>query len=857
MNDSVSFEIPSDQVKIDANPSGEIPSDQVKLDSDEYSSAPQEILTGAEGAAKGFAGPLATAAEVGLSKLGVPGLSPEEQEARQKANPWIHGLSEAGGTLAGLATGTGELGLLSKGAKAATGALGLAKATSKAAKVGSAAIKGLIEMSGIAAGDEISKQILGRTDPEAPVASALSNVGVQGLFGAATGGILTLGGSGAGAALKKIGDTKSGRYLGQFLEDFGNRWKFNQENPNIIDSIYNELKDFHASTSDAASEVYGSEGLKSQAIEKLTSKVTTEQLSSHINDVKEVFDKIPRQIKAEPLFTTALSDWNELISQPNAKPSDIFKATDTLKRTFQELSEYNKANVSVRDAPFVKAAREVSSGLRESLEDSGVWNEAGDLQKNVNKAFSEYISPLKDFRSKFTTKVEGIHTLDPQKIKTYANNLGKTGADVTEEIRPTMMKNYIEAAEKYRSKIADLHELNGLESPISPASLDVTKQSYGGTTSGGRAADEIFKKGIGYLSNTAAGAAGFSLAKHTGLGMEGELGAFVLGKYLGDKLAPIADKTVGRISKKYVVPAALKAMEAARPGAWGEALEHAGNIEKGTRGIQAGVDSLFTGAKIAGQRLYSDSDDSTKEKIKKFISEGGLNQQIQNSIQKTSPQNQPIIPHFAEGGVVEKPLIKKDADQTSDDSRLSEVYPEQSTLMAQAKGRVYSYLNSLRPQDNQLALPFDESHKNPQQEREYDKAIHIADKPLSILHKIQTGTVEPQQIQHMKQMWPEIYSQLSAKMTKRMAEAKMNNEKMPPFHVRQAMAMFLGVPLDSAMTPAAIQAAQSVFAAQKAASQPMPVTKNKRNTSKLGSMNKQYQTADQAAASRQLSERKA
>lgn len=854
-------EIQPDQVVPDKPtdaPTEEIPSDQVELDSDKYSTLPQQVLTGAEGAAKGFAGPLATYAEKKLSDIGVPGLSVEEQEGRQKENPWVHGLSEAAGTIGGLTTGVGELGLLSKGAEAVTGAMGLAGEASKAARVGSAAVKGLIEMSGLATGDEVSKQILGRGDPEEPVASALANIGAQGLFGAATGGILTLGGMGAGAGLKWMANNRLGNAVGQFLEDFGNRWKFNQENPSLIDSVYNELKDFHESTSDAASEVYGSQGLRNQAVEKLTNSVTPEQISKHSGDVAKVFEKIPREIKAEPLFTTALGDWNSQVTKEGATPADIFKATDLLKRQFQEWGEHNKAFVSLRDAPFVKAAREIGSGLKDTLEDSSVWNEAGTLQKGVNKAFSEYIAPLKDFRGKFTTKVEGTNVIDPQKIKTYVNNIGKTGADVSEEIRPQMMKNYIQAAEKYRDKISDLHALNGLESPLRPSSLDVTKNSYGLNTAGGKLADDIFRGGIGRLSGSSASAAGFKIAEHAGMGIGGEVGAIMLGKYIGDKLSPIADKTIGAASRKWAIPAILKVLEVGRPQAIGEALEHAENIAKGNSAMEAGVNALFTGAKLKSSQFLHEPYDKTRDKIKKFVAEGGLNQQIQNSLQKTAPSNQPVVPHFAHGGEVKKQEhthIKQDMDKSAESSKLGEVYPDQGALMTQAKGRVYNYLNGLRPQPVQSGLPFDEDHKSIEKERSYDKAVGIAGKPLSILHEIQKGTVEPEHVQHVRQMWPEVYNQVSKKMTEKMAETKLNKEKMPPFHIRQAMGLFLGTPLDSTMTPAAIQAAQSVFMNQKAASQATPQTKPKKNTSKLGEISKSYQTGPQAAESRRISEK--
>src|ERR1051325_3398444 len=78
-----------------------------------YGTVPQQLLGGVEAVAHGFAGPAATLAEKGLSKAGVPGLSPEEQEGRKAAlGDVLHGVGEVAGFGAGMLTGTGEARLL-------------------------------------------------------------------------------------------------------------------------------------------------------------------------------------------------------------------------------------------------------------------------------------------------------------------------------------------------------------------------------------------------------------------------------------------------------------------------------------------------------------------------------------------------------------------------------------------------------------------------------------------------------------------------------------------------------------------------------------------------------------------------
>lgn len=143
-----------------------------------YDSLPQQIGAGLEGFAQGFAGPLATLAETGLSKLGVPGLTPEDIRGRKEAHPATHTAAEVAGTGTGLYTGLGEAALLSKAATRI-----LPESMPILGRIGATALKGFLTNASIGAGDELSKAMIGDGDPEHPVASALANIGFTGLMG--------------------------------------------------------------------------------------------------------------------------------------------------------------------------------------------------------------------------------------------------------------------------------------------------------------------------------------------------------------------------------------------------------------------------------------------------------------------------------------------------------------------------------------------------------------------------------------------------------------------------------------------------------------------------------------------------
>lgn len=187
----------------------------------EHGSIGQQILTGVEGAAQGVAGPLATGAELLLSKAGVPGLTEEDIKGRQAENPTIHSLAEAGGFAGSMLTGVGEAALVGKAALKAAQLAKIGEATSVAAKLGSGALKGAIEGGLFQTGDEVSKAMLGQGDPNEGAAGKLADAGSNILTTGVGGGVLgTLGGA-ASKLLSKAAESKIGTYLHSWLAGVG------------------------------------------------------------------------------------------------------------------------------------------------------------------------------------------------------------------------------------------------------------------------------------------------------------------------------------------------------------------------------------------------------------------------------------------------------------------------------------------------------------------------------------------------------------------------------------------------------------------------------------------------------------
>ncbi len=175
-----------------------------------YDTVGQQLLTIGEGAAQGFAGPIATAAELGLSKLGVPNITAEDQKARQERHPVEHAVAEMATLAAGLATGIGEAGII------ANQAAHIAEYARMSQK-GAAIFKGVMTNGLIAANDDISKILLGQGNPEDGGSNYIAHVGLSGLIGGATGLLGVPARNYVERGAEKLAEAKIGDKMANFL----------------------------------------------------------------------------------------------------------------------------------------------------------------------------------------------------------------------------------------------------------------------------------------------------------------------------------------------------------------------------------------------------------------------------------------------------------------------------------------------------------------------------------------------------------------------------------------------------------------------------------------------------------------
>lgn len=266
-----------------------------------------------------------------------------------------------------------------------------------------------------------------------------------------------------------------------------------------------------------------------------------------------------------------------------------------------------------------------------------------------------------------------------------------------------------------------------------------------------------------------------------------------------------------------------------------------GHIKTGHKAIDAWIESLFD--KEAPQQKGQEKGEKT---IKDWISQGGITNDIQHEI---GNQNQPQM--LADGGAVEK------AHGLLHSHPIATTSPEQNVILHAAKGRMSNYLSSLKPQSNQPKLAFDDEPDQTEQHKSYKRAVSLAANPLSILHKVKEGTIEPEHVKHLNGLHPEVNETIQKKLTHKITEAQLNGKK-PSFQVRQGLSLLMGTPLSSEMSPQIIQAAQSTFmppepppgSGAQPANQTQRSTKNKSGTRALTKSDQAFLTGGQALEKR-------
>jgi len=297
--------------------------------------------------------------------------------------------------------------------------------------------------------------------------------------------------------------------------------------------------------------------------------------------------------------------------------------------------------------------------------------------------------------------------------------------------------------------------------------------------------------------------------------MGAAMGAGGHGTLAGGVLGGIADHTLGEIKPylaykilemrgagKNIVPSNVKAL-----------VDYAKSVSQGHGAIEKAVNGIFNQSTIMSDSKIPGEND--RKRLDGYL---------------TKVQNNPnLLTGTAPG--------------------LQDTAPDHASSLSLTASNAANYMNGIKPRAS-LGLPMDSKIKpNQMQTSEYNRQLDVAQQPMMVLKHIQDGTLTPKDMITLQNTSPGAYQMFREKMLTQLASP---DAKTLSYKTRLSMSLFLGQPLDSTMTPAAIIGAQPMPqpgpapAPQRGPRKPP----SKASTAPLNKLSQQYSTPGQAAEGR-------
>lgn len=747
---------------------------QGMLKTAKYSGTEQQITTGIEGLGRGVLGPASDAL------LTATGVDPEDMRARAEVNPEISGGAEAAGLVGSAVRGVGLGGALTK---IGTAAVPLAAKAGMGAKILTSAGRAALENMIYQGSNETSRMIM--QDPDQTAESAIAHIGMAGALGLGVGGSLGALGSTFGLVAPK---------MNQFVSDFKGRLKEHLNNPDPVGTLTKEMQEFHEPLQNQAmNEVYGKTGLRQEELQKLMPEEMSPKLSQlNIDIVNDIGDKLGNMQKnideypAHNVKELQRQYQNVLEATKSDKPIDAYNALNEFKRyaqgTYRALKTTDSFELPYK---FLNDVKDLGSQIRNSLE-SPAWGESGARTKAINKAWSEFQTPLKDFNSKFTTKLGDQRVIDPGKVNTYYNQIGKPNAEIKQEA----LNSFLDASFKFNKVMDETHANLGIENPVGRSSTAAMSATLDKLTPGAKVADALVRKGLADAAGSGIGAAAGAVTGHP-----------ILGAIFGHHaITPLMDK---------ILPALAKPI-----------LE--GN--NSAQGLKSAIS--YTMAAVKGE--------NTINKAAAAV----FGKDMDNVVKMPSAKDREILKEQL------KKISSNPESMLDVGAHTAHYLPQHGTSIAATTSRAAQYLESLKP-DISPKSPLDEPRKpNDVEEAVYNRALDIAQNPLIVLKSIKEGSLTVRDIQHMKTLYPSLYQKVSKQLMEELIDKK-TDKAMIPYKTKLSLSAFMAQPLDSSMQPRAIMASQGVSLPQQQGNSQIQPPKGK-NTSKLDKLPGSYQTMSQS-----------
>lgn len=823
--------------------------DQVKeyLDKIKYSTPGQTAIGVGEQVLKGALGPIPTALETGLGLTTKEDIKGREGQLSGPAKF----LGQTAGLLGSAATGVGLAPVLDRAGIAAVEAAGLAGRAGTLAKVGSQAVKMGVEGAAYQASEEATKQILNPNLSKEGVETALADMGMAALLG---------GGMGAGfGSIPPLWSATAGPKVSQLLKSITDRAggidgalpdavsdalaktgipiapevKAGLSNDPYVRQMFQTLQEsstgkgveaqgalqkFKADLGNYAAKTLGKSpeelaslsDLSEYEIGKQLQSTMAKDIKSTIDPLSERFDSIRNRFKKTEISSEATNEMADKIAQAsfekgynitalggeNSVVNQVIKELPNIK-SLDDLAKYQSAlNRSAAGKPelygVVKDIRGILRETESNIIESKIGADAPELLDTFRKARGAY--------------QENMNYLDNLNDRLHVGKYYGPGGFIKnlEEMKPEDLLRRMEGKRDvglqnlmlphWEEQVRDFHLsrlLKGAAERAGPEETINTKALF---------------KGIEKMSP--------------------ELRSFVLPEGAAEKLSHLQE-LANAIPQKMNTSGTAKTLDALLsnlPGAAAGLVTLAASHNPAISLLVGGL-TKYIGRDIpdaarlsllkflgSSEPLEAGAFKNMVDFIQHTIKGENLVSKASKNVFKAGAEILPstLIPDSRSREKLEKQLSSLQKDQSplfNVGGKTAHYMPEHGMAMSQTAVNAMNYLHQSKPgtaQPNPLDQKIEPSKS---QEAAYARKLDIAEQPLMVLKHIKEGTLQPEDVVALKTMYPALYQKLNNRMTESVINLQAKGEQIP-YSMRMSLSLFMGSPLDSTMTPQAIQMAQ-------------------------------------------------
>lgn len=473
-------------------------------------------------------------------------------------------------------------------------------------------------------------------------------------------------------------------------------------------------------------------------------------LQKSLHDLTQYIKNIPFK-PTEPSFNRAMQMVKSVLRDHEA---NVIEKGLQKKMGVQSVMEYNTVRKAYKVQSELKDALDErlhlggsTAGYGKALKEAAQTDGESVLRRLSGKGDADLLNLLQD---QFPETAKALKNYHVESLLHTAGSKAKAG----ELLNSTAFLNHVNKMSpelksfaldaKAQAKIGAVEKL-----------LDKLKMQPHNFSNTARTLDRLFE----YMPASGAGMA-LMFAGHNPI-IGGVLGymAKYLGKDVPDALRLATLKFMG--SSKPISAPAFKALV--------DTLDH---VVKGEAAMNKGVKNLFK----AGRDVLPQSfqvKDRDRKKLVGYLTEAQIHPE-----------------RLAQSG-----------------NALGHYMPDHAGATAQITTNAVNFLNAQRPSSFQAAPLDSKLPPSPAQQAHFNRMLDLANAPLSILNGVKAGRITTEEVLGLHAMYPGLHERLMQKMSTEMTDHLARGGTIP-YQTRLGMSMFMGMPLDSTMTPQAILANQ-------------------------------------------------